>query len=64
MIESHEITIVRTNPDAANFDMNRVINQISKHSSQSNKEKLKKEKVKIKELEAEIKKNESYNWQI
>ena len=64
MIESHEITIVRTNPDAANFDMNRAINQISKHISQSNKEKLKKEKVKIKELEAEIKKNESYNWQI
>ena len=63
MIESHEITI-RTNPDAANFDMNRVINQISKHISLSNKEKLKKGKVKIKELEAEIKKNESYNWQI
>ena len=28
MIESHGITIIRTNPDAADFDMNRLINQI------------------------------------
>ena len=63
MIEGHEITIIRTNPDAANFDMNRLINQIYKHISQSDKEKLKKEKDKIKELEYEIKKL-IYNWQI
>ena len=56
MIESYGITMIKTNPDAANFDMNRLINQIYKHISQSNKEKLKKEKDKIKELEDEIKK--------
>ena len=55
MIEGHGITIIRTNPDAANFDMNRLINEIYKHISQSNKEKLKKGKDKIKELEDEIK---------
>ena len=55
MIESYGITIIRTNPDAANFDMNRLINEIYKHISQSNKEKLKKGKDKIKELEDEIK---------
>ena len=31
MIESYGITIIRTNPDAADFDMNRLINQIYKH---------------------------------
>ena len=44
MIESHGITIIRTNPDAADFDMNKLINQIYKHISQSKKEKLEKEK--------------------
>ena len=39
MIQSHGITIIRTNPD---FDMNNLINQIYKHSSQSNKEILEK----------------------
>ena len=28
MIESHGITIIRTNPDAADFDMSKLINQI------------------------------------
>ena len=37
MIESHGNTIIRTNPDAADFDMNKLINQIYKHISQSNK---------------------------
>ena len=46
MIEDHGITIIRTNPDVANFDMNRLINQIYKHISQSNKEKLQKKKTK------------------
>ena len=31
MIENHGITIIRTNPDAADFDMNRLINQIHTH---------------------------------
>ena len=62
MIENHGIAIVRTNPDAANFNINRLINLIYRHISQSNKVKLKKEQVKIKkqedknkELEDEIK---------
>ena len=28
MIESHGITIIRTNPDGADFDLKRLINQI------------------------------------
>ena len=56
MMESYGITVIRTNPDAANFDINRLINQIYKHISQSNKEKFKKGKDKIKELEDDIKK--------
>ena len=56
MRESHRITIIRTNPDAADFDMNKLINQIYKHISQSNKEKLEKEKeVEIKKLKNKIK---------
>ena len=56
MIESHGITIIRTNPDAADFDMNKLIKQIYKHISQSNKEKLEKEKeVEIKKLNNKIK---------
>ena len=31
MIESHGNTIIRTNPDNANFNMNRLINQIYTH---------------------------------
>ena len=31
MTESYGITIIRTNPDAADFDMNRLINQICMH---------------------------------
>ena len=37
MIESHGITIVRTNPDDANFNMNRLINQIYTHIVKSTK---------------------------
>ena len=37
MIESHGITIIRTNPDAADFDMNRLINQICTHIIESTK---------------------------
>ena len=60
MIESHGITIIRTNPDAADFDMNKLINQIYKHISQSNKEKLEKEKEdEIKKLKNKIKEQKS-----
>ena len=37
MIESYGITIIRTNPHAADFDMNRLINQIYTHSIKPNK---------------------------
>ena len=43
MIESHGVIIIRSNPDAADFDKNK-LNQIYKHISQSNKEKLEKNK--------------------
>ena len=42
MIDSHGITIIRTNPDAADFGMSRLTNQIYKHITQSNSEKLEK----------------------
>ena len=41
MIESHGITIIKTNPDAADFDMNRIINQIYMHIIKSTKEQTK-----------------------
>ena len=51
MIENHRITIIRTNPDAADFNMNRLTNQTYKHICKSNKEKEKLEKeVEIKKL--------------
>ena len=60
MIESHGITFIRTNPDVADFDMNKLKNQIYKHISQSNKEKLGSEKeVKIKKLKNKIKEQEN-----
>ena len=40
MIESHGITIIRTNPDAADFDMNKLINQIYTHIIKSTKKSL------------------------
>ena len=59
MIQSHGITFIRTNTDAADFDINRLINQIYKHITQSNKEKLEKEKLEketLEEKEVEIRK--------
>ena len=41
MIESHGITIIRTNPDAADFDMNRLINQIYTYIIKSTKKQTK-----------------------
>ena len=43
MIESHGITIIRTNPDDADFDVNRLINQIHKHIIESIKKRTKKQ---------------------
>ena len=40
MIESYEITIIRTNPDGADFDMNRLINQIYTQIIKSTKKSL------------------------
>ena len=37
MIESHGVTIIKTHPDAADFNMNRLINQIYKHIIESTK---------------------------
>ena len=42
MIESHRITIIATNPEASDFVMNRLINQIYKHIIKSIKNRLKK----------------------
>ena len=42
MIENHGITIIRTNPDVADFNMNRLINQIYKYMTQLNKKKAEK----------------------
>ena len=41
MIEDHWITVIRTNPDAADFIINRLINQIYMHIIKSTKKKLK-----------------------
>ena len=46
MIESHGVTIIRSNPHAADVDMNKLISDIYKHISQSNKEKIEKKKLK------------------
>ena len=40
MIESYRINIIGTNPDAADFDMNRPINQIYTHIIKSTKKSL------------------------
>ena len=36
VIENHGITIIRANPDVADFNINKLINQIYRHISQSN----------------------------
>ena len=41
IIESHGITIIRTNPGAADFDMYWLINQIYKHIIESTKNQTK-----------------------
>ena len=43
MIESHGVTIIRTNPDAADFNINRLINQIYKHIAESIEKQTKKQ---------------------
>ena len=59
MIENHRITIIRTNPDAAGFAMNRLTNEIYKHITQSNEEKIKEQENKIKEQKNKIKEQEN-----
>ena len=41
MIQIHGINIIRTNPDAADFDMNTLINQIYTHIIESPKKQTK-----------------------
>ena len=41
MRESHGVAIIRTNPDAADFNMNRLINQIYTHIIESTKNQTK-----------------------
>ena len=41
MTEIYGITIIRTNPDAADFDIYRLINQIYKHIAESIKKQTK-----------------------
>ena len=41
MIDNHGITIIRTNPDTADFDINRLINQIYTHIIESIKKQTK-----------------------
>ena len=41
MMESHGINIIRTNPDDANFNMNKLINQIYTHIIKSTKKQFK-----------------------
>ena len=43
IIENHGITFIRTNPDAADFNMQRLINQIRKHIAESIKNQTKKQ---------------------
>ena len=69
MIESHGITIIKTNPDAADFDKNRLIKQIYEHIIKSTK---KQAQVSTKKsliddllkrlLESEFKSNYSIKW--
>ena len=55
MIEGHGITIIRTNPDAADFDMNKLINQIYTQIIKSTKKSLISKRL----LELEFKSNHS-----
>ena len=43
MIESHRITIIRTNPDAGDFNMYRIISEIYKHIAESIEKQTKKQ---------------------
>ena len=55
MIEGHGITIIRTNPDAADFDMNKLMNQIYTQIIKSTKKSLISKRL----LELEFKSNNS-----
>ena len=60
MIEGQEITVIRTNPDAADFDMNRLINQLYMHVIESTKKQNEKSligKISKRLLELEFKSN-------
>ena len=54
-VESYGITIIRTNPDAADFDMNKLMNQIYTQIIKSTKKSLISKRL----LELEFKSNNS-----
>ena len=58
MIESHGITIIRTNPDEADFDMNKLVNQIYTSIIKSTK-KSRIDDISKRLLEVEFKSNHS-----
>ena len=68
MIENHGITIIRTNADAADFDINRLLNQIYTHIIESTKkQKLSTKKSLIDDLskklwELEFKQHNLIKW--
>ena len=45
MIENHGYAIIRTNPDVADFDINRLINQIYMHIIESTKKQQNKKTI-------------------
>ena len=57
MIEGHGITIIRTNPEAADFDMSRLINQIYTHIKSTKKSLI--DDLSKRLLELEFKSNHS-----
>ena len=61
MIESRGITILRTNPDTVDYDINRLINQIYKDITQSNEEKIKEQENKLKEQKKQSKRARKQN---
>ena len=62
MIERYGITIIETNPDAADFDINKLINQRYKHISQIKKnQKKKKKNSRNKKTKKQTKTNKSSN---
>ena len=61
LIEGHEITVIRTNPYDADFDIKRLINQIYMHIAKSNKKQTKKSNKKNKRTRRQNKRKGKQN---